>query len=1015
VAQTPGEITAYAGIYSSTGGGYSGDGGPALSAELNQPSGIALDKSGDLYISDTSNNCVRKVSASTGSINVVAGQCGYFTDQYSGNGGLATKAELNEPKDIALDSAGNLYIADFANQVIRKVESATGIITTVAGNGVTGFSGDGGLATGAELDEPTFIALDLSGDLYISDGFHHVIRKVTLSTGIITTVVGTGTKGYTGDGGPAIDARLFSPFGLALDKAGDLYFSDQYGSAVRKVTASTGIISTVAGTGVTGYSGDGGRATSATLASVSDLAADGAGNLYIVDSANSRIRKVNAATGIITTVAGSGARGFSGNGGPAVSAELDYPYGIALDPADNFYISDSSNNQVRKVVAGGLMQSTTSIILPFINAPADQAIELKATVTGPLNSAQPTGSVTFYDAAIVEGQTQPAMQLGTAPLNSSGEAVLSASLSPGEYLLWASYGGNQVYARSLSIQLALGAATQLAPAPYFGPASGTYTHNLQVAIYDSNPHWTIIYTTDGTDPSPTNGFQYEGAIPVTANTTIKAIATALNYFPPPVADSPVSTASFVINLPYEAPLPRGEWAWEDGPDGTGPGCPMLPGSSGTYGTLGAPAANNMPGSRVPAARWTDLNGNLWLFGGLAVTAPDTCPVANDLWIFNTSTREWTWMSGSSTYPSQSRPGMYGALGKFAAGNVPGSRENSAYWTDKSGKFWLFGGDGYDSTGAYGYLNDLWEFNPTTRQWAWMAGSKVVNQKGSYGTLRAPGSANTPGARWSAVGWTDLHDNLWLFGGFAYDSSGSQGDINDLWEFSLATHQWTWMGGSNLVNQYGVYGTHDVPSASNIPGARYGAMVWVDDLGKFWLFGGGGLGAPNNPGMWLNDLWQFNPSDLNWTWAVGSADGGTYPSIYPSGQAGVYDKLGVPDPGNTPGSRVNASTWTDAQGNLWMFGGLGYDSTGNETALNDLWEFDRTKWLWAWMGGSDYAENSLATVYGPYRAPSPETMPGPRSGAASWVDKNGNLWLFGGSAGGDTYGLLNDLFEYQLPK
>lgn len=565
------------------------------------------------------------------------------------------------------------------------------------------------------------------------------------------------------------------------------------------------------------------------------------------------------------------------------------------------------------------------------------------------------------------------------------------------------------------LPLAAAAQTSVPPTPYFGPASGTYTHNLQVEIYHAY-YAEVIYTTNGTTPSQTNGTEYEGAIPVTTKTTIKAIAININA-PAQYQNSGVANASYVVNLPSESPLPQGEWAWEDGPGGTGGGCPYTAGWIGNYGTLGDPSPNNVPGAREPAAQWTDESGNLWIFGGMTTFANFECAYVNDLWMFNASTKEWTWMSGSNSYPTYPsgtgfEAGVYGTLGQFAASNTPGSRISSAHWTDLSGHLWLFGGFGYGSAGTQGYLNDLWEFNPSTRQWAWMGGSKLANQNGSYGTLRVANAGNTPGARFAPVAWADRDGNFWLFGGAAYNA-GSPGDTNDLWKFNTSTKEWAWMAGSNHVDQNGIYGAHDVPSATNIPGARDNAMAWVDAEGKFWLFGGSGYGAYGY--FWLNDLWEFDPSDLDWTWATGSAYGGTVINPDgPSGQGGLYDKLGVPDPGNTPGGRINASTWTDAQGNLWMFGGRGYGSAFGEGALNDLWEFDRSKWLWAWMGGSEVVPNPGNIIYGPYREASSQTQPGPRYGAASWTDKNGNLWIFGGFSTGQDYGLLNDVFEYQLP-
>jgi prepilin-type N-terminal cleavage/methylation domain-containing protein len=309
-------------------GAYAGDGGPATSAEIHAPKNIALDSSDNIYISDYYNYRIRKVTAATGIITTIAGN---GTNSYSGDGGPATSAELYFPQGMALDSAGNLYFADQRNERIRKVTASTGIITTVAGNGTSGYSGDGGQATSAELNQPMSVVLDSSGNMYISDDFNARIRKVTAATGIITTVAGNGMSGHSGDGGPATSAKLNYPEGIALDSAGNIYIADDGNYNVRKVTASTGIITTVAGNRGVGYSGDGGPATSAELVP-ENVAVDSAGNIYIADQYNQRIRKVAASTGIITTVAGNGRASYSGDGGPATSASMDGPYGIAVVP-----------------------------------------------------------------------------------------------------------------------------------------------------------------------------------------------------------------------------------------------------------------------------------------------------------------------------------------------------------------------------------------------------------------------------------------------------------------------------------------------------------------------------------------------------------------------------------------------------------------------------------------------------------------------------------------------------------
>src|SRR5271157_3160449 len=331
-----GTITTIAG---NGGVGVSGDGGPAISASLNYPSGVALDSAGNLYIADTANYRIRKVSG--GTIATVGGN-GVFS--YSGDGGPATSGSLNSPMGVALDSAGNLYIADSANNRVRKVSGGT--ITTVAGSGTLGFAGDGGPATSASLWGPSAVAVDSAGNLYIADYGNNRIRKVTAGT--ITTVAGNGYGGYSGDGGPATSALLYGPEGLALDSAGNLYIADTYNNRIRRVSGGT--ITTVAGNGNQGSSGDGGPATSASLTLPSGVAVDSAANLYIADAGNGRVRKVS--WGTITTVAGNGALAFSGDGGPATSASLYTPEGVALDSAGNLYIADLGHNRIRRVSGG---------------------------------------------------------------------------------------------------------------------------------------------------------------------------------------------------------------------------------------------------------------------------------------------------------------------------------------------------------------------------------------------------------------------------------------------------------------------------------------------------------------------------------------------------------------------------------------------------------------------------------------------------------------------------------------
>lgn len=339
-------ITTAAGIGSQ---GSSGDGGAATAAQLSQPHRVAVDAAGNLYIADSGNYRIRKVDAATGIISTVAGTGAQGS---SGDGGAATSAKLSQPKGVALDAAGNIYIADTANNKIRKVTVSTGVIDTVAGTGSPGSSGDGGAATSAKLKQPESVAVDAAGNIYIADTSNHTIRKVDASTGNIDTIAGTGQPGGTGDGGAATSAKMWFPVGVAVDAAGNVYIADSNNHKIRKVDASTGIISAVAGTGSPGSSGDGGAATAAKIKRSEGVTVDDAGNLYIADTGNHKIRKVDASTGIISTLAGTGSSGDTGDGGLATWARLDSPRSAIVNAAGILHIADGGNHKIRKIVMG---------------------------------------------------------------------------------------------------------------------------------------------------------------------------------------------------------------------------------------------------------------------------------------------------------------------------------------------------------------------------------------------------------------------------------------------------------------------------------------------------------------------------------------------------------------------------------------------------------------------------------------------------------------------------------------
>ena len=332
------------------------DGGLAIQAELDEPFGTAVDAMGNLYIADRANNRIRRVDAATGIITTVNLQ--RQAPVYSAD--PETDPRLNGPRAVALDPSGNLYIADTQNQRVLKLDAA-GILKTIAGTGTAGYRAaqEGRPARQAQLDSPSGVAVDAAGNVYIADYNNQRVRRIDAVTSIITTVAGTGDAGYMAsqDGGPATAAELNHPGGIAVDGTGNLYIADTDNHRIRKVDASTRKITTVAGSGTAGYSvrDEGTSALRAALNAPCGVAIDAHGNLYIADYSNNRIRKVTATTNIITTLAGNGIAGYiaSEDGGAATSARLDKPRGVAVDGAGNVFISDYNNSRVRKVAAPG--------------------------------------------------------------------------------------------------------------------------------------------------------------------------------------------------------------------------------------------------------------------------------------------------------------------------------------------------------------------------------------------------------------------------------------------------------------------------------------------------------------------------------------------------------------------------------------------------------------------------------------------------------------------------------------
>lgn len=333
--------------------GFAGDGGPATKAKLDQPFDVAFDKAGNLYFSDTFNHRIRKVEAKTGVISTVAGNGKKGLDFATPDGVLkATAAMLNEPYGIELDADGNLYIVDRLNYCIRRVSAKTGGIEVVAGTGgKSGYGGDGGAATAAQLVEPNGLCLDGKGKLYVADVAGHRVRVVDLKAGSISTLIGNGKGVTAGDGGPLKDATTNGPRAVAMHPDGSLILVERNGHCLRRIDFARGTVERFAGTGKKGYTGDGGKAIEATFDGPKEIDIDKDGNVYVVDTENEAIRRIDGKTGVVTTVAGKGRTKTPGlgDGGPAIGATLGRPHGCAIGPDGALYIGDTNSHRIRKV------------------------------------------------------------------------------------------------------------------------------------------------------------------------------------------------------------------------------------------------------------------------------------------------------------------------------------------------------------------------------------------------------------------------------------------------------------------------------------------------------------------------------------------------------------------------------------------------------------------------------------------------------------------------------------------
>lgn len=412
--------------------GYSGDGGQASNAKLNAMTGMAVDGSGNIYIADNENNVVRRVDI-TGTITTFAGT---GVSGYTGDGGLATAAKLNKPMAVATDATGNVYIADNGNHVIRVV-NVFGVISNYAGTGMPGYSGDNDVATACKLALPQGLSITAAGDLYIADAGNNVIRKIDNSSKTITTVVGTGAPGNSGDGGMATDARLGSPSSIAVDASNNIYIADVLNNKVRKVNASTGIINTYAGTGAPGNSGDGGAATAALMSYPTGVSLDVSGNLYVAEQGNHNVRIINT-SGIISHIAGTSVGGYSGDGGLAAEAQLSSPKFVFVDGWNRVYIGDYGNHVIRKIVAtAGISTTAADNSISVYPIPAKGAAYVNTTGVNGANTIQ---VIDLMSRVVIN-----------EPVNGPVHTLNTSKLAPGVYILAITAGGKK-YTKRLVIE-----------------------------------------------------------------------------------------------------------------------------------------------------------------------------------------------------------------------------------------------------------------------------------------------------------------------------------------------------------------------------------------------------------------------------------------------------------------------------------------------------------------------------------------------------------------------------------
>ena len=526
--------------------GYKGDGSVATSAWLNSPAAVALDSSGNLYIADRANNCIRKVAAGTGGkISTIAGSCG-AAGAIGGDGGAATSANFYAPTALAFDKSGNLYVSDLLNHVVRQITPG-GTISTFAGTGQYSFNGDNGAATQTDLNQPFGLAVDAAGDVYIADSQNHCVRVVT-PDGNIHAVAGTpAASGYSGDGGPARNAKLNMPLGIALDAAGNLYIADSGNNVIRMVSTS-GTISTIAGNGGRGSSGDGGPATSAQLNKPEGILVDSGGAVYFSDYFNNRVRQV--VNGIINTVAGNGQTGYTGDNGAATNAQIYEPIGMAVDASGNVYVADFGNNAIRELTPTAPSISSGGII--------------SAGAFGAFSAAAPGSWIEIYGTNLAVSRRQWAtadFSGSTAPTS-----LDKTSVTIGGQPAFVDYiSGGQI-----NVQVPSNVQTGSQPVVVKNPAGSSNSYNLTVnatepGLLSQFKVGSIQYLTailpDNTIVMPANAVSGVPSRPAKAGDTITLYGVGFGPVTPAVAAGQIAPAQSSVNGQFQISIGGQSATW----------------------------------------------------------------------------------------------------------------------------------------------------------------------------------------------------------------------------------------------------------------------------------------------------------------------------------------------------------------------------------------------------------------------------------------------------------------------